>query len=226
MRRAALIFLLWLLLPSLCFAQLGYKRGFIPALGLFPSSGSSCTLQNSLSDSNRKDKIYWWECPVNASTNARLSVLGYLPLSSNNYTITGAMIRIKNTPAANAQICATFTSAQYFSRGALQVNQTGTDWRNTTWIGGTLPGSAEATITANTTPWLFLAPAAGGLPWSLVDVTNTAPSPTGNAGEIVVREVVIGRCSQFCGATNPPSCCPSSCNNYSGTVEIHGVNSY
>jgi hypothetical protein len=57
---------------------------------------------------------------------------------------------------------------------------------------------------------------------------NASPSPASSANEIVVREVIIGGCSNFCSGTTPPTCCnPSSCSSdYSGTVRIYGVHFY
>jgi hypothetical protein len=207
--------------------QLAYGKGFVPATALFPSSGTSCTLENSLSDGTVKNKIYWWSCTVNNTTTARFSFVS--PALGATYGQAAVSVRVMTSSGSNKDICAVFSSHAYFSANALQVNQTGSNWRNTAWVGGSLGNAQQVTIAANTTPWLLMAaPALSAAGPSIIDVMNSTPNPAPSANEIVVREVIIGGCSNFCGGTTPPSCCSGgSCStDYSGTVRIYGVHFY
>lgn len=213
---------------SVAVGQLAYGKGFVPATALFPSSGTSCTLENSLNDGTVKNKIYWWSCTVNNTTTARFSFVS--PALGTTYGQAAVAVRIMTTSASVKNLCAVFSSHAYFSANALQVNQTGSNWRNTTWIGG-VPGNAqEVTITANTTPWLLMAvPSLSATGLSIKDVMNATPNPAPSANEIVIREVIIGGCGNFCSGANVPSCCDAancSTTDYSGTVRIYGVHFY
>jgi hypothetical protein len=228
--RALAILLCAFLLPVGATAQLAYGRGFVPATALFPSSGTSCTLQSSIGDNTVKNRTYWWNCNIDASNpTVRFSFAS--PILGPTYGLAGVSVRIMNSSTSNRDICAVFSSIAYFTHNVQQVNQTNSDWRRTTWIGGSAGNGHQVTIDANTTPWLIMVPPVGPVQaYSVIDVMgNTPPNPTPAPNEIAVREVIIGRCSNFCSGAAPlPTCCSGgSCSSdYSGAVRIYGVHFY
>lgn len=226
--RALTILLCASLLAAVAMAQLPYGKGFVPATALFPSSGTSCTLESSIGDNTVKNRTYWWSCTVNSSTTARFSFVS--PARGTTYGQAAVSVRIMSSSASNKDICAVFSSQAYFAADAFQVNQTNSSWRHYTWVGGSMGNSQQVTIAANTTPWLLMtAPPSVATSWQIQDVMGNAPTPAPSANEIVVREVIIGGCGNFCGGTLQPSCCSSSTcttTDYSGTVRIYGVHFY
>jgi len=128
---------------SVAVGQLAYGKGFVPGTALFPSSGTSCTLENSLSDGAVKHKIYWWSCTVNSNTTARFSFVS--PALGATFGQAAVAVRIGTPNAAATNICAVFSSHAYFSANALQVNQTGSNWRSASWVGGSLGNSPQVT---------------------------------------------------------------------------------
>lgn len=226
--RALAILLCAFLVPSGAIAQLAYGKGFVPATALFPSSGTSCTLQSSIGDNMVKNRTYWWSCNVNSTTTARFSFVS--PALGTTYGQAAVAVRIMTTSASVKNLCAVFSSHAYFSANALQVNQTGSNWRNTTWVGGALGNAQEIALDVSTSSWLLMAaPSWSAAGPSINDVMNATPTPAPSVNEIVVREVIIGGCGNFCSGTTPPSCCSASncpTADYSGTVRIYGVHFY